>query len=227
MSLSELAALARRHAVALTVVLLLAAATAYTFKHTPPSYQESGTVVLTAPGSGPYSTFGAPLITTGELIVDWIMGPQGQQQLHQDGVTDGFDIALVNYANQEFPYYGAPYLTLSASAENPAAAHRAFTTVTRIFDDYLAARQRQEGVLPSFRISTTVIADTGPLIQPGSRIRSFAGLVMLTVVAAYLVLRFLDRHPIRPRDLLLSQRRGWTRPAARGSVAAPARPDTS
>jgi hypothetical protein len=226
-SLSELAALAQRHAVAVTVVLIVAAATAYTFKHSPPTYRESATVVLTAPGSGPYSTFGSSLVTTGEVVVDWMMGAQGQQQLHQDGVTDGFDIALVNYSNQEFPYYGAPYLTLSASADNLAATHRTFTTVMRIFGDYLAARQRQDGILPADRIGTKVIGDTGPLFQPGSRIRSFAGLAILTLVAAYLVLRFLDRYPIRPRSLLRYQPRGFPRAVARGPVAGPARRGTS
>ena len=184
-------------------------------------------MVLTAPGTGPYSSFGEALITTGEVMVDWIMGVQGQEQLQQDGITNGFDVALVNYSNQEYPYYPVPYLTLSASAENPAAAHRAFTIVTRVFDDYLAARQRQEGVLPHYRVTTTVIGDTGPLIQQGSRIRSFAGLVMLTIVAAYLVARFLDRHPVRPYSLLPSRRRGSPRPAARGSVAVPAPPGAS
>jgi hypothetical protein len=221
-SLGELAALARRHAVAVLMVLLLAAATAYSFKHTPPTYQESATVILTA-GSQPYGTFGKSLITTGEVVADWIMGPQGRQQLGLNA-ADGFGVALVNYSNQEYPLYAVPYLTVSASAQDPATAHRTFSTVIQIIDEYLQAHQRQAGVARGLRVTTTVIGDTGPLIQPGSRIRSFAGLAMLTVMAAYLVSSFLDRHPVRPVGPLRFQWRDTRDSTSRRSFRRPARP---
>ena len=223
MSLAELAALARRHAVAFTMVLVFAAGTAYTFKHTPPTYGEAATFVLKAPGSGPYSTYGGPLINTGEVVAEWMMGPQGQQQVHQDGTTDAFDVALVNYSNQEYPYYRAPYFTVSASAHDPVTTHRAFTTVSRVFNDYLAAWQ--ESVPPDKRITVGVIGDTGPVIERGSSIRSFAGLLVLTIVIAFLVFRFLDRHPLRLRghplrlrDQLRFLQRAARRPAVPRSV---------
>jgi hypothetical protein len=216
-SVGELAALARRHAVAVLMVLILAAATAYSFKHTPPTYQESATVVLTDP------TIGESLVTTGEVVADWIMGPQGRQQVGPD-VTGDFDVALVNYNNQEYPLYSEPYLTVSASAQDPATAHRRFTTVIQIIDEYLQALQRQAGVARDHRVTTTVIGDTGPKMQPGSRIRSFAGLAMLTVVAAYLVSSLLDRHPIRPVGPLRFQWRNTRYSTSRRSFRGPARP---
>lgn len=212
MSLGELVALARRHVAAVVIVLFFAAGTAYTFKHTPPTYLETATMLLVSPGSGPYSTYSSPLITTGDVASEWIMGAQGHQQARQDGATGNFDVALVNYSNQEYPDYAAPYLTVAASAQDPVTTHRTFTTVTRVFNDYIAARQ--DGVQPRYRITTRMIGDTGPLIQKGSTKRSFAGLLVLTIVAAYLVSRFLDRHPIRLRGLLRTRRRATRDQAA-------------
>jgi hypothetical protein len=216
MSLGELVALARRHAVAVAMVLVFAAGTAYTFKHATPTYQESATFVLRAPGTGPYSTFGGTLINTGEVVAEWIMGPQGQQQVHQEGATNAFNVALVNYSNQEFPLYDAPYLTVSASAHDPVTAHRTFTTVTRVLNDYLAARQ--DGAPPEDRITVSVIGDASPLMERGSTIRSFAGLLVLTIVAAFLVSRFLDRHPVRLRGQPRFRQRVIRNPTAPRSV---------
>jgi hypothetical protein len=218
---SELAALARRHTIAVTMILLVAAGAAFTFKHTLPTYSESATVIVTAPDAPPYTAGGSTVLTTAEVMVNWIMGPQGQQQIHQAGVDNGFDAELLNFANMQYPYYVEPYLVVSASAHDPAAAHRAFTIVTRIVNDYLAALQRQKGVTPDNLMRTDVIGDTGPLIQQGSSKRSFAGLFLLTIVAAYLMLRFLDHHPVRPRALLRSQLRSRRDPAVRDPLVRP------
>ena len=207
MSPSELAALMRRHALAVTMILLVAAATAYTFKHTPPAYTESATAALMAPNAQPYTSDGPPLLTTAELVVDWFSGAQGQEQVHQAGVAGGFNVELINSSNQQYPYYVVPYLTVSASAHDPATAHRAFAIVIRILNDHLAVLQQRHGVSQRYRMGTRLLGDTGPLVQRGSSKRSFAGLLLLTIVVAYLVLRFLDRYPIRPRALLRSHRR--------------------
>jgi len=202
----ELSALGRRHLFALSLVLLVAVATAYTFKRTPPVYQESATVVLTAPKSlaypNPYTSFGQSLITTGEIMQFWINGAEGKQRLRQAGVASGLDVSLVNLYNQQYPYYGEPYLTVSATGQDPASAHRVFATGTGLLEQNLAARQASQGVKPTNRIAAHTIGDTGPIITPGSRKRSFPGLVLLTIVAAFMVTTFLDRHPVRLRRLL-------------------------
>jgi hypothetical protein len=222
MSINDLAALARRHLIAVAIVLVVVAATAYTFKHTPPTYTESATVVLKAPGPNPYWTFGAPLITAGEVTVDWMTGAQGEQQLSRDGVSGDYDVGMVNYANMEYPDYAVPYVAVSASGPSPAAAHQAFVTVVRVFDSYLAARQ--DNIVPAVWITTTIVGDTGPIIQSGSRLRTFAGLAVLTLVAAYLLTRFLDRHPIRPSALRHPQWRSIHRPVPGRQLRHPARP---
>jgi hypothetical protein len=201
----ELGALARRHVVALTIIALLAAGVAYSFKRSPPTYQESTTLVFTAHAASRYND---SLVTTSGIMVKWTLGPQGQQKLRQAGVTSGFNVALVNLYDQEYPNYPYPFVTVSASAEDPAVAHRTFVLGTQVLVSELLARQVEQGVLPQNRITTYSVGDSGPVILQGSRIRSFAGLLLLTIVAAFLVLTFLDRRPIRPRRLLRVPRRG-------------------
>jgi hypothetical protein len=158
------------------------------------------------------------MVNTAEIAVNWLMGAQGQREARQAGVTNSFDVTLVNFSNQEYPYYAVPYITVSASAQDPATAHQQFTKVTRILNNYLAVHQRQDGVSPYYWISASVNGDTGPLLQQGSRIRSFAGLLVLTIVAAYIVAAFLDRHPIRPRAVLRSWWHGNRNPFSRSPV---------
>ncbi len=225
MSPGELGALARRHVVALTIILLLAAGVAYSFKHAPPTYQESATLVFAAP-PGAASTYTDSIVTTGEVMVDWTTGAQGQQKLRQAGVTSGFNAALVNLYDQEYPNYSYPFVTVSGSSQYPAVAHRIFAIGTQVFERELLAQQVEQGVLPRNRITINSVGDTGPVILQGSRIRSFAGLFLLTIVAAFMVLNFLDRHPIRPRSLLRARRRG-TRDPVPDWPAARAHPDAS
>lgn len=222
MSPRELIALVRRHVIAVAVVLLVAGGTAYTFKHTPPTYTESGTVVLTMPKPNSYTvSYGTTMINTAEIAVNWLKGVTGQREARQAGVTNSFDVALVNFSNQEYPYYAVPYITISASAQDPATAHQQFTTVTRILNDYLALHQRQDGVSRYYWISASVNGDTGPLLQQGSRIRTFAGLLVLTIVTIYVVAAFLDRHPIRPRTILRSWWHDSRNPFSRDPVTGP------
>lgn len=226
MSLLELAALARRHVLAVAMVFLVAAGTAYAFKHTPPSYQESATLVFTLPESGsnpnPYAAESESLITTGGIMVQWLMSAQAQQQVRAAGATGDFDAALFNSSNLEYPDYAEPYVTVSATAQDPVAAHDTFAVVTQVFNDDLEARQAQEDVPPDARITVRVIGDSGPLPQQGSRARSFAGLLLLTIVTAYLAARFLDRHPVRLPGLRRSPGHSTRGPAPRDPLAGPA-----
>ncbi len=219
-----LVALLRRHVAAVMMVGVLAAGIGYSLKHTPPAYQESATLMLTPPqaSGGRYSD---SLVTTGWIMVRWTQSPQGQQKLRQAGVAGGFDAALVNLYNQEYPNYAYPFVTVSATAADPVVAHRIFTIGTQVFESELLARQAQQGVLPWNRITANSVGDTGPIISQGSRIRSFAGLLLLTIVAALWVSAFLDRHPIRPHGLLRARRRSARDPAAPDWPAARARPD--
>jgi hypothetical protein len=200
-------ALLPRHLLALAMVGLLAAGIGYSVKHTPPTYQESATLILTPPPSSA-SKYGDSLVTTGWILVHWASGPQGQQKLSQAGAGNGFSVGLVNLYNQEYPNYAYPFVTLSAAAADPATAHRLFVTGSQVFESQLLAQQAALGVLPRNRISGNVVGDTGPVESQGSRIRAYAGILVLTIVAAFFVSAFLDRHPIGSRLLRRLRRRG-------------------
>lgn len=201
--------------VAVTIIALLAAGVAYSFKHSPPTYQESTTLVFRAPpdASAKYTD---SLVTTCEIMVKWTMGPQGQQKLREAGAASGFSVALVNLYDQQYPNYPYPFVTVSAAAQDPAAAHRTFVIGTRLLLNELLAQQVEQDVLPQNRITTYQVGDSGPVILQGSRIRSFAGLLVLTIVVAFVVLSFLDRRPIRLRSLLRAQGRGTRDPGRAG-----------
>jgi hypothetical protein len=215
MSFLEIAALMRRHLLAVTFVFVLAAAVLYDFKSTPPMYQESATVVFTAPSSvanpNPYSSFGGDLITTGEVMIRTLMSPAGQQRVREAGGTADFGVGLVNLYNQEYPDYSDPYATMSVTSVNPSAVHLTFAVVARQLAGILASRQAQAKVPPHNRITAHVIGDTGVTALRGSSKRTYAGVVLLTVVTAFMVSIWLDRR---------RGRRGGIRPAAR-----PDRPD--
>ena len=222
--MAEIVALMRRHVFAVAVVLIAAVSLAYSVKRTPPTYQESATVIFTAPVSAvnpnPYDSYSGTLITAAEVMSRWIMGVQGQQQVRDAHATGTFNVALVNLYNQEYPNYSYPYVTVTATAGDPAAAHSTFEIVTRLLNDDLVAREVQAGVAPVNRIGMHATGDSGPLRQTGTPKRAFAGLIGLTIAALFLVTMFLDRHPIRPRALLRSRRRGAPDPVARPAARA-------
>jgi hypothetical protein len=203
MSLSELAALVRRHIVAAAIVLVVAAGAAYHIKHTPPTFEDNATIVLAPPNpvlSPPYANpyappFGPSLIITGELMVKWMTGAQGQEVLQQAGVPNTFSVALVNFSDQEYPLYGEPNLTISGIGEDPVSAHNALVTGTRIFEQGLDAQEEHAHVPPTYRIATHVIGESGPVVQLGSSKRTYAGVAVLTIIALYMILRILDRGP--------------------------------
>lgn len=201
MSFGQIYALMRRHLLAVMVVFILAAGMAWDIKTTPPVYSESANVILTGPAANPYasiSSFTDDLIMTAYVMTTAMLSPESQQKVHQNGGTADFSLGLVNLSNEQFPYYGDPYVTLTTTSANPADAHRTFTIVATSFQHLLLARQVEAGVPPIGRISTHVVADTGPIAQVGSSKRAYAGLLILAIVIAFLVAVFLDRHPIWP-----------------------------
>ena len=203
MSFSELAALARRHIVAVAVVLVVAVGVAYSFKHTPHTYGENATIVLSPPNpmlSPPYVNpyapgFGTSLIITGEVMTKWMTGAQGRQLLRQVGIVNAFNVALINFSDQEYPLYSEPNLTVSATAEDPTAAHSALEAGIQIFEEGLIDQESRANVPPSERIATHVIADSGPILQLGSSKRTYAGLAVLTIIGIYMTANFIDRRP--------------------------------
>jgi hypothetical protein len=201
MSLSELAALVRRHILAAALVLVVAVGVAYHIKHTPPTFEDNATIVLAPPDpvlappyANPYAPpFGPSLIITGELMVKWMNGAQGQQLLQQAGVAKTFSVALINFSDQEYPLYGEPNLTISGIGEDPVSAHSALVTGKRVFEQGLVSQEEHAHVPQTYRIATHVIGESGPVVQLGSSKRTYAGLAALTIIALYMILIILDR----------------------------------
>jgi len=198
-NIGELAAFARRHALAIAIVLLIAMGTAYGFKRTPPTYQDGGSLVLTpvqaVPNPNPYtSPFAESMISTGEVMVKWLAGPEGHRALDRSGAGDNFSATLINFSDQEYPFYGQPYLTVTGTGHSLAEAQSVLTEGVQVFDNELADLQGQVDVPRDARITTHMVGDTGPLFQPGSNKRVYAGLGILAIVAVVMLTSFLDRH---------------------------------
>lgn len=206
MSLSELAGLARRHFIALAVVFIVALGIAYDFKHTNPGYAETATVALTT-ASPHNSSYDGSLITTCQIVVAWISGPEGQRRLQHAGVDSGFTVALVNDSNADDPQYDHPYLTVSATNQDAAATHREFVNGMAVLNERLAGTQASAQMPAQMRVTALVLADSGPNTLKGSRSRTYGALGFLALVAAYLIAKFLDNKSARlPK---------WTRRMAR------------
>jgi hypothetical protein len=207
MTVGEMATLVRRRWAAVAVVLVLAAGASYMIKKTPATYEEQGAVVFgtaTSPANpneyDGYNVFTTPLITVAEVVVRAMMGEQAMSTQAQRPVLTpqgaaGFNLALVNLYNEEYPDYGEPEATLTTQSSSPAAVHTAFVQVSREVASRLNALQVEAGVQPQDRISEHVVGDTGPLLEAGSPKRVYIGLILLTLIAVFTVASFVDRHP--------------------------------
>jgi hypothetical protein len=200
-SFSEIVTLMRRHLIAVVVIIALTAGVAWEIKRTPPPYTESASVIFNPPSSNPYSSFSlfsGALLSTAEIMTTTMLSSESQKAVLDAGGTADYSVGLVNFNNEQFPYYGDPYVTVTATAADPATAHRTFTILVRLFQQLVSGRQAQAGANSMSRISTRVVADTGPIAQTGSHKRVYAGLIALAILITFLVVIFLDRHPIWP-----------------------------
>jgi hypothetical protein len=189
------------------IVLAVAAGVGYDIRNAPPAYLESAVVIFNLPPTqtapNAYFVFASSLITSGDAMVKILASPQIQRQIHEAGGTANVSLALTNLYNEEYPDYGEPLATLAASSPSAADAHRTFMISAHLIGRILAARQGQAGVRPRDRISAQIVGDTGPVVQAGSPKRAFAGLALLTAVAAAMAWSLIEamigwRHRLRP-----------------------------
>lgn len=182
---------------ALAAVLVLAAGLRYVIASSPPTYLESATVVLKLPKSqtapNAYIIFASSLITSGEAMSEIMQSPQAQRKIRAAGGTAKVSLALVNLYDEEYPNYGVPLATLTASALDAAGVHRTFAIASRLLHRLLAGLQSGAGVRPHNRISAQIIGDTGVAAQPGSPKRVLAGLMILALVTVSALWNALDR----------------------------------
>lgn len=203
MTFREIAALMRRHLLAVMVVLLIAAGVTYGIMRTPPMYSQSATVVFMAKnspaGSHSSASFINPLVATEVMMTQILTTPLAQSQVRAAGGTASFEFVPFNLYSMQYPDYGEPIATLTATSQRAADVQRTFTVVVRLLGQRLAAVQEQAAVPQRSRIQGYLAGDTGPVAQPGSSKRVFAGLALLTVVAIFMVAKYLDRHRRRSR----------------------------
>lgn len=198
MTLREIIALMRRHAVAVGMIILIASCLAFHFATTKPMYLDSATLAFTA---GSFRADRGEVVMS-QVMTSAMMSKDTQSQVWKDGGTAAYDVALVNLNNENYPDYGDPYVTVTTSSRDPVQTQHTFSVVMQVLTDELAMRQTQAGADSNFRITANMMTDSGgPIIQPGYRTRTFAGLAVLTVVAAFLASTFLDRYPVRLRGL--------------------------
>ena len=207
MSPQQLIALLRRHALAVLVVLALAAGLDYHIKHSDPGYMDTATVTFTAPGSKPF-VYSPDLLVIDALVTNLVMSEEGQEQVRDAGGAASYNVALVNLNDEDFPNYSQPYVTVTTISPDPGTAQSTFSAVMRVMQEDLTSLQARQGAKPrtwmGFR---TLGAPTGPIVQTGSPKRTLVGLAALAVIAAFMVAAFLDKHPVRLRNLLRRQDR--------------------
>jgi hypothetical protein len=220
-SVRQLAALARRHLIAVSLILLVTAGIAIGFRYTGPGYEETTVVAVepeifrTVPAISDADSFleNASLITTCQLLVTRLSGPQGEAQLRQAGVTGSFAVSVVNSSNSDTPDYTYPYLSVSVTGRDPDATHDQWTGAMQVISTDIADLPGNQH-LAQHRIVTYVLSDSGPISQRGSLVRTYAALMFLALVAMYLICRFLDRRsraavgPIRKQASMLRAPRG-------------------
>jgi hypothetical protein len=215
-----IAVLLRRHIAAVLVVLAIAASVGYALRRAPVQYQDSATMVFTAPPSAmfpnPLGSLSGTVIDTAGTMAVTVMSPEGQQDVQRAGGTTSYEVELVNSYNIEYPNFSYPDVTITANAASPGEAQHTFNLVTQILMRELLLNQA--GVLPIDRISARVIGATGPQSQQGSAKRVFAGLLTLTIVAIFSVACFLDRHPIRIHRLWAADGHKYRLLSSRGQL---------
>jgi hypothetical protein len=186
---------------ALGSVVFLTVWVGYDIAGTPPTYAESATVILSLPdpqnAEQVYTRFAPPLIMSTEAMAQSLMSPQDQRQIAESGGTASVDLQLVNLYDSEYPDYGEPMATLTAtspSAENAQENVRwTFRVAVRRLRRLLATLQAKAGVPPGYRIKAQIIADSGPVVQPASLKRALAGLLLLTLAAVGGLWKLIDK----------------------------------
>jgi hypothetical protein len=189
-------ALLWRHLAAVVAVVLAAEFAVYQVRHTPPAYAAGATVVFSSPGppDGVLARRDTPaLITTETMMAELMASRWAQDLVRRRGGTGQFQVSPENTANLQYPDYADPLATITVTAPEAAAAQRTFAAVYSVLARQLAGLQARTGVPPPLRIQLRLVSVSAPAPQPGSPVRVLAGLALLTVMAVFLVVTFLDR----------------------------------
>ncbi len=173
---------------ALTLILVITAGLGVEIERKQPTYLESATVLFTTSNldnsAVTYTWRAQSLTTTGSLISQILMSPQTEREVKRAGGTAPYSLTLINLYNQDYPEYGYPEATLSASSDSPVSTHRTYLIAKRKLIGVLDRQQNRAGAPQGARIVVQVTGDSGPIAQTGSRKRALGGLLLLGLVAA-------------------------------------------
>jgi hypothetical protein len=173
---------------ALTLILVITVGLGVKIEENRPSYVESATVLFTTPNldrsAELYTWQAQSLISAGSVVSQILMSPQVEHEVAQAGGAGHYNLALINFYNQEYPEYGYPEATLSASSPDATSTHRTYLIAERTMIKVLATWQSQAKAPPHHRITAQVSNDSGPMPRSGSRLRALGGLLLLCLVAA-------------------------------------------
>lgn len=199
MSPQEIAAMLRRHLIAVAIVALAACMLSYHLVRGNPGYIDSGSVGFVAPRN-PISMFEntRSLQVVEEATALFMMGPQGEREVRAAGGTVPYNVAMLNLYNEEYPDYSQPYVAITVMSNYPAEAQQTFRAVLGVLPKATAILQERVGAAPRNEVTARLVAEpTGPVAQGGSHKRSYAALAVLAILAIYMIARALDRR--RPR----------------------------
>ena len=188
-----------RHRYALAGVLAIAVLVLHAIWLYPNTYLETAIVVFVvrdSPSSlSPYSTVSESLITTSAIMAESLDSPQSEATIRAAGGSAAYSLSLINFANQDYPKYDSPFVTLTAQSTDPTATRRTFQSALNVLNR--ALEKRQAHVEPRGRISVLVLSQTGPLAQSRSMKRTLAATGVVAIIAMYMLSRFLDKHKVR------------------------------
>jgi hypothetical protein len=172
----------------LALILIITAGLGIKIERDRPTYVESATVLFTVPNVDSsaltYTWQAQSLISTGAVVGEILMSPQIEREVARAGGTAPYSLTLVNLYNQDYPEYGYPEATLSATSASPAGTRRTYLIAKRTMINVLAAWQDRAGAPKQHRIVAQVTNDSGPVARMGSRQRALGGLLLLGLVAA-------------------------------------------
>jgi hypothetical protein len=187
-----------RVAVAWIVVLIIAAGAWHDIKAAEPTYSDGATVIFSL--RHPMTNSPAKVnIIDESLVATEVMIAQTTVQYIKIAHAKVQIVAFpCNRSNVEYPDYEEQCATLTATAPGPAVVHGAFWLAYRMMESRLLRMQVNARVIPRSRIQTYLVGMSGPIAQPGSRTRVYAGLGMLALIGILVVTRYfaLRRNPI-------------------------------
>jgi hypothetical protein len=186
--------------VAAIVLFILFASLAAYFQHSKPLYVATATVSFIAPSPQNSVNYYTGVIGTAGVMALSMMSPRTQEAVRAAGGTAPYSVTLVNLNNEDYPNFSNPYVTVTTTSPDPAAAQSTFSIVMRTLQQNLATLQIQQGAPPDSRIRVYLIAaPAGAVAQTGYPKRTLAGLAVIAIIVTFMVLTFLDRHPYRLR----------------------------